>query len=135
MPYQRLLDDLIRSVRADAALLLDGEGEVAFQSGAGVAPERRPAAATLTALDAAVAKRGGDVARLYGEGRQTVKAIIARHKMGGLDYVARRHAGGSVILRPLKDGYYLVLSLPVDGRIAEGIHHSELTQETLNREL
>src|SRR5687768_16051357 len=33
LPYQRLLDELIRSVRADAALLLDAEGEVAIQSG------------------------------------------------------------------------------------------------------
>ena len=46
-------------------------------AGAGVAPERRPAAATLTALDAAIAKRGGDVAKLYGEGRQAVKGVIA----------------------------------------------------------
>jgi hypothetical protein len=46
-----------------------------------------------------------------------------------------RYSAGVVILRPLKDGYYLVLSMPVDGRVAEGIHRSELTQEKLNQEL
>jgi hypothetical protein len=46
-----------------------------------------------------------------------------------------RYSGAVIILRPLKDGYYLVLSFPVDGRIAEGIHHSERIQEKLNREL
>ena len=39
------------------------------------------------------------------------------------------------ILRPLKDGYYLVLSMPLGGRVAEGLHRSELTQHRLDREL
>jgi len=43
----------------------------------GVAPDRRPSAASVAALDAAVAKRGGEVAKLYGEGRQAVQAVIA----------------------------------------------------------
>ena len=47
----------------------------------------------------------------------------------------RNGTAGVVVLRPLKDGYYLVLSLPPDGRLAEGIHHSERAQERLNREL
>ena len=52
----------------------------------------------------------------------------------GRDYV-RAYSGFNIILRPLRDGYYLMLSLPVDGRVAEGVHHSEQTQERLNREL
>ncbi len=46
-------------------------------AGAGVAPDRRPSAAALAALDAAVAKRGGEVAKLYAEGRQAVQAVLA----------------------------------------------------------
>jgi len=33
MPYQRILDELLRSVGGHAALLLDAEGEVAIQAG------------------------------------------------------------------------------------------------------
>jgi len=44
---------------------------------AGVAPERRASAASLAALDAAVSKRGGDVATLFEEGRQAVRTVIA----------------------------------------------------------
>jgi hypothetical protein len=44
---------------------------------AGVAPERRPAAATIAALDQAVAKRGGEVAKLFDDGRKAVQAVIA----------------------------------------------------------
>jgi hypothetical protein len=46
-------------------------------AGAGVAPERRPPAASLSALDAAVARRGGEVATLYAEGRDDSRAVIA----------------------------------------------------------
>ena len=35
-------------------------------------------------------------------------------------YMLCRYAAGWSILRPLKDGYYLVLSLPVDGRVGGG---------------
>ena len=40
-----------------------------------------------------------------------------------------------MILRPLKDGYYLVLSLPDHGRVGLGVHESARAQERLNREL
>jgi serine/threonine-protein kinase len=46
-------------------------------AGAAVAPERRASGASLAALDAAVAKRGGEVARLYQEGRAATAAVIA----------------------------------------------------------
>ncbi len=92
MPYQRILDELLRSVGGHAALLLDGEGEVAIQAG-------------------------------------------TRDEGGPIRYMRCRYAAGVVILRPLKDGYYLILSMPIDGRVAEGVHRSEVTQEKLNREL
>jgi serine/threonine-protein kinase len=44
---------------------------------AGVAPERRASAASIAALDGAVAKRGGEVAKLFEEGRQAVRTVIA----------------------------------------------------------
>lgn len=116
MPYQRLLDELIRSVRADAALLLDGEGEVAIQSG--TSDERHRL-----------------IGAYQGIGLTTARKTLARHDCGPIRYMLCRYTAGTIILRPLKDGYYLVLLLPVDGRIAEGVHYSELTQAKLNREL
>jgi hypothetical protein len=103
-------------VRADAALLLDAEGEVAFQSGARDERHRL-------------------IGAYQGIGLTAARRTLARHRAGGIRYMVCRYAQGIVILRPLKDGYYLVLSLPVDGRVAEGIHHSERIQEKLDREL
>jgi hypothetical protein len=116
MPYQRLLDELIQSVRADAALLMDEEGEVAIQSG-----ERD--------------ERHRLIGAYQGIGLSTARKTLARHDGSPIRYMLCRYSSAVIILRPLKDGYYLVLSFPVDGRIAEGIHHSERIQEKLNREL
>jgi hypothetical protein len=38
-------------------------------------------------------------------------------------------------VRPLKDGYYLVVSLGLDADVARGLHHSAAVQERLNAEL
>jgi hypothetical protein len=116
MPYQRLLDELIQSVRADAALLMDEEGEVAIQSG-----ERH--------------ERHRLIGAYQGIGLSTARRTLARHDGSPIRYMLCRYAAAAIILRPLKDGYYLVVSFPADGRIAEGIHHSERIQEKLNREL
>lgn len=116
MPYQQVLDDLIRSVNAQAALLLDAEGEVAIQSGT-------------------TDERHRLIGAYQGIGLATARKTLSKHDAGPIRYMVCRYAAGVVILRPLKDGYYLILSLPVDGRVAEGVHHSELAQARLDREL
>lgn len=116
MPYQRILDDLLQTVAGHAALLLDAEGEVAFQSGS--RDER------LRLIGA-----------YQGIGLATARKTLDRHGSGPIRYMVCRYASAIILLRPLRDGYYLMLSLPVDGRVAEGVHHSERTQERLNREL
>ena len=117
MPYQRILDELLRSVGGHAALLLDAEGEVAIQAGT---------------FD----QRHRLIGAYQGIGLATARRTMAKHGgTGPIRYMLCRYVAGVVILRPLKDGYYLVLSMPVDGRVAEGIHRSELTQERLNQEL
>lgn len=70
-----------------------------------------------------------------GIGLATARKTLSKHDGGPIRYMLCRYSSAIIILRPLKDGYYLVLSLPVDGRVGEGIHHSELAQEKLNREL
>jgi predicted regulator of Ras-like GTPase activity (Roadblock/LC7/MglB family) len=116
MSFQRLLDDLVRSVDASGALLLDSEGEVVVEGGARDERHRLIGAYKGLALEA-------------------IRNAVNRHGGGDIGYLLYRYTDGVVILRPLKDGYYLVLSLPTGGRVGEGVHHSGRAQETLNREL
>src|SRR5258707_11055783 len=111
MPYQRILDDLLRSVGGHAALLLDDEGEVAIQAGT---------------LD----RRHRLIGAYQGIGLATARKTMAKHGgTGPIRYMLCRYVAGVVILRPLKDGDYPGLSMPVDGRVAQGIHRSEPTQD------
>jgi predicted regulator of Ras-like GTPase activity (Roadblock/LC7/MglB family) len=116
MPYQRILDELVRMVDAQGALLLDSEGEVVVQGGARDYRHRLIGAYQGLALAAA-------------------RRSLAPHGVGNIEYILCRYDGANLILRPLKDGYYLVLSLAPDGRVGEGLHHSARAQETLNQEL
>ena len=117
MLYVPVLQSLLASVDgAQAALLLDSEGEVVVEAGDKQWRHRLIGAYEGIAL-------------------ATLKQIVARHALGDLDYVVRRHAGGSVILRPLKDGYYLMLSLGLRARVAEAIHRSVAAKIDLERDL
>jgi len=117
MPFQRLLDKLARQVGGvQAVLLLDSEGEVAFQSGAQDDRHRLIGAYQGIALTLA-------------------RKTNARHGVGGIRLITCRHRWGKVILRPLKDGYYLVVSLSPEARLARGIDASALVQEHLNAAL
>jgi predicted regulator of Ras-like GTPase activity (Roadblock/LC7/MglB family) len=115
MPYQRLLDELVRTVQAGGALLLDADGEVVVEGGGRDDRLRLIGAYQGLALGA-------------------VRRTVARQGGGAIEYVLCRYAAATVIVRPLKDGYYLVLSVPAGGRVGEGLHHSGRTQEDLNRE-
>ena len=116
MPYQRILDELIQSVEGHAALLLDEEGEVAMQAGS--RDERHRLIGAYQGIGLALARK-----------------TLSRHNAGPISYMLCRYAYEVIILRPLKDGYFLMLSLPIGGRIGESIHHTERAQEILNREL
>jgi predicted regulator of Ras-like GTPase activity (Roadblock/LC7/MglB family) len=117
MLYVPILDSLLASVRgADAALLLDAEGEVVVEAG-----DKQWRHRLIGAYE--------------GISLATVKQIVQRHAMGGLEYVVRRHAGGSVLLRPLKDGYYLVVSLRPDAALAEAVHRSSSAKAALDEDL
>jgi predicted regulator of Ras-like GTPase activity (Roadblock/LC7/MglB family) len=117
MLYVPVLESLLASVKgAHAALLLDSEGEVVVEAG-----DKEWRHKLIGAYE--------------GIALATVRGIITRHSMGPVDYVVRRHAGGSVILRPLKDGYYLMVSLSAEAPLAVAIHHSERTTAELNQDL
>jgi predicted regulator of Ras-like GTPase activity (Roadblock/LC7/MglB family) len=117
MLYVPVLETLLASVKgAQAALLLDPEGEVVVEAGDKEWRHRLIGAYEGIALS-------------------TLRGIVNRHEMGALDYVARRHAGGSVLLRPLKDGYYLIVSLSPEAPMAEAIHRSLRTKVDLDQDL
>ncbi len=115
--YLDLLEQLLRSVDgAFAALLLDAEGEVVVEAG-----------------------EKGERLRLIGAYQglalQAVRKLATQYEMGTLHYMLRRHDTGTIILRPLKDGYYLVVSLRPEVPAALGVHQSAITQERINEEL
>lgn len=116
MPYQAVLDRLLRVVPGlHAALLLDSEGEVVVE--AGRREERLRLIAAYQGIALGTARRSSSRAG------------------GALTYMHCRYAWGQVIARPLKDGYYLVLSLDPDGAAGLGLHHSEAARERLDRDL
>jgi predicted regulator of Ras-like GTPase activity (Roadblock/LC7/MglB family) len=117
MPYQRILDDLVRSVPgASGALLLDSEGEVVFQAGA--RDYRHKLIGAYQGIALAIARRSA-----------------RRHGMGEVASLTCRYAGASVVLRPLKDGYYVVLSLEPGSHVSVAERVSESVRLRLDREL
>ena len=117
MPYQALLDDLVeRLPGARAALLLDAEGELVVDSGARDLRHRLIGAYQGIAL--ADARR-----------------ILDRYQGGNPGLLVCRYAQGTVIVRSLRDGYYLVLSLAPDASLAQGLRHSSDASERLRAEL
>jgi predicted regulator of Ras-like GTPase activity (Roadblock/LC7/MglB family) len=117
MPYQALLDDLVRRVDgAPAALLLDSEGEVVVE--AGVRDERHRLIGAYQGIALVAARR-----------------IVERYQAGTLGLIVCRYASRSVILRPLAHGYYLILALAPQAGLAQGLRHSAETAARLQAEL
>ena len=117
MPYKAILEDLVRSVdRVEGALLLDSSGELVIGSGRADTPQQLIGAYQGIVL--AQAQR-----------------VASRHALGDVRYLLWRHGRGSVIVRPLKDGYFLVVSVGPEGDVAGGLHRSAAVQERLNAEL
>ena len=117
MPYQSLLDGLVRSLDgAQGALLLDGLGEVVVEAG-----DR--------------GERYRLIGAYQGIGLSRARRTTERYDIGQIRYILGRYAWGHVILRPLKDDYYLVISLAPDANVAKGLHRSAQTQERMNAAL
>jgi predicted regulator of Ras-like GTPase activity (Roadblock/LC7/MglB family) len=117
MPYQSLLDGLVRAVAgARVALLLDETGELVLSAGRSDETQHLLGAYQGIALAA-------------------LRRICARYQVGAVEYVLCRYEQGHVILRPLREGYYLVLSLPAEADVPLGLHHSALVQARLNEAL
>ena len=101
---------------AEGALLLDSEGEVVVQAGAGDYRHRLVGAYQGIAL--AIARRIG-----------------TRHDLGAVESLTCRYSRGALILRPLKDGYYFVLAIASGDVLAEAVRRSEGTRRRIDQEL
>ena len=106
MPYQALLEGLLRSVPgAETALLLDSEGEVVFEAGTRGMRPRLIGAYQGIALNAA-RRTGG------------------RYLTGEVRLMHCRYESSQVILVTLRDGYYLILALRADANSGVGLHRA-----------
>ena len=101
---------------AEGALLLDSEGEVVVQSGTGAFRHRLIGA--YQGISLSVARRIG-----------------SSHGTGALQSMICRYSGASLILRPLKDGYYFVLALAPGGRLVDAVRRSESARRRIDQEL
>jgi predicted regulator of Ras-like GTPase activity (Roadblock/LC7/MglB family) len=117
VPYLVILQRLIQAVAGSlSALLLDAQGEVVVEAG------KKDDQSRL-------------IAAYQGIGLASVQRSTERYEVGTIGHILCRYAEGSVILRPLKDGYYLVFSLSAAASVAAGLHHSARAQESLNVEI
>ena len=117
MPYQALLDTLVGSVEgARAALLLDGTGEVVIE--AGLREDRQRLIGAYQGIVLSHARKA-----------------VYRCGSGRLGFLIARYDGGAVVLRPLKDEYYLVLCLGREANVAVAVLRSAETERRVNAEL
>jgi|SRR5262245_24370037 len=117
MSFQALLDGLVRSVGgAQGVVLMDASGEVVFEAGDGHERHRLIGAYQGIAL-------------------MRLKGAEERCEIGGVRHVYCRYSDGHVILQPLKDGYYLVISLASDANVGQALFRSAQTRERLDEEL
>jgi predicted regulator of Ras-like GTPase activity (Roadblock/LC7/MglB family) len=63
------------------------------------------------------------------------RELDGRYATGEIHHVLCRYSGGHVILRPLKDGYYLVVSLSPSANVGLGLFRSAESQERMNEAL
>jgi predicted regulator of Ras-like GTPase activity (Roadblock/LC7/MglB family) len=117
LPYQSILDGLTGpGSGVEAALLVDSEGEGALHSGRVDRRHRLIGAYQGIALSAA--RRTGD-----------------RYPVGDIRYMLCRYQGAIVILRPLKDGYFLVLAVDPRANLGRVLYESEAAQARMNEAL
>jgi predicted regulator of Ras-like GTPase activity (Roadblock/LC7/MglB family) len=117
MVFQSVLSALCQSIDgAQGALLLDAAGEVVVESRVG--DERLRLIGAYHGIALAAARRATE-----------------RYAVGAIECLVSRHAWGTVVSRPLRDDYYLILSLAPGSPVAVAIHRSGKAQHQLNAEI
>ena len=117
MPYYRILEEMRSKVKgARAALLLDSQGELVV--GAGELGEKERLIGAYAGITLGMALRGGE-----------------RHEAGNIDHLVWRHQNGSVVICPLKDGYYLAVFLGPEAIVAAGVQRAKEARLPLDEEI
>jgi predicted regulator of Ras-like GTPase activity (Roadblock/LC7/MglB family) len=117
VPYKAILEDLVCSVdRVEGALLLDASGELVIAS-------------------SGTSVRHQLIGAYQGIALAQAQRLAAQHALGAVRYLLWRHGRGTVIVRPLKDGYFLVASVAPEGDVARAVHRSAAVQDRLNAQL
>jgi hypothetical protein len=101
-----------------ATLLLDSNGEVVVEAGSRADRDRYRLIGAYQGIALITARRATD-----------------RHHAGHIGCLVCRYAEASVIVRPLRDGYYLVMSLSADANVGRGLDVSAETQKSLDAEI
>ena len=117
MPYQRILKTLLAGVAgARTALLLDSQGELVV--GAGELGERERLVGAYSGITLGMALRSAE-----------------RNNAGAIDNIVWRHENGSVVICPLKDGYYVALFLGPEALVAAGVRRVREARTPLDEEI
>lgn len=101
---------------AEGALLLDSEGEIVVQAGHGHYRHRLIGA--YQGITLSIARRIG-----------------ARHGTGAVQSLTCRYARATLVLRPLKDGYYFVLAMAPGFGVQVAERRSDATRLLMDGEL
>lgn len=117
MPYKRILETMLAGVAGSrAALLLDSQGELVV--GAGDLGERERLIGAYSGITLGMALRSAE-----------------RNRVGGIDHMVWRHERGSVVICPLKDGYYVALFLGPEALVAVGVRRVREARSPLEKEM
>jgi predicted regulator of Ras-like GTPase activity (Roadblock/LC7/MglB family) len=117
MPYLRILEALrSRMPGARAALLLDSQGELVV--GAGELGERERLIGAYSGITLGMALRSA-----------------TRHPAGRIDHLVWRYQNGSVVICPLREGYYLAVFLDAGAFVAAGVRDAQEARLLLDAEL
>jgi hypothetical protein len=93
--------------------MLDATGEVVAE--AGVGDERHRLVGVYQGIVLAAARRS-----------------LAALRFGDIEYAVARYEAETIILRPLRDGYYVVFTLGPGADVARGIRRSATAQDRMN---
>jgi predicted regulator of Ras-like GTPase activity (Roadblock/LC7/MglB family) len=117
MVYESLLNGLCASVRgAQGALMLDAGGEVVV--GSATCDDRLKLIGAYQGIALATAQKASE-----------------RYAGGAIEHLLARHAQGTVLACPLKDGYFLILALAPGASVPLALHRSAQIRERLNAEI
>jgi predicted regulator of Ras-like GTPase activity (Roadblock/LC7/MglB family) len=117
VPYLAILERLLGVVPGSlGALLLDVAGEVVVM--AGLSDMRHRLIGAYQGIALATARRTAE-----------------RYSAGAMQELVCRYEGGTLIVRPLVDGYYLVLSLSPEASVARALWFARKAQVELDAEL